>query len=549
MNRLAESARVLFVAALMASTSTGVWADTVQASAAKIRDVTVYRDRAEIIREVRIDLPAGPSTVEFRGIPPGVEADSLRVSARGVPSVLGAVEVVEIVVAPVETPELVAARDHLRDLERQVAEHAASKAVDAELREFLSSLRATTGDLGSRQLGEGRVEPEAVSAFYELLAGRLRSLATGELERSDQLLDLKKKHDLAKAHLATLRPAASIRSRIAKVDLEARRAGELTMRLAYVVPHASWYPSYRATLDATTGEVNLVVEGVVRQSTGEDWTDVALSLSSASPAQGVEPPMLNPWLLSPGREGFAETAMEKEVPGRFYQNVSQMAPKADEPADMEEAGLIKSAYNVAFEVSGSSDVPADGRDHRVVLRNETLAGALVHRTIPSLESRAYLTSVTTSPAAYPLLSGPVRVFAEGAYLGSFPLEEKGPGVELTMPFGVDNRLEVIRVPLPKSAGRQGITGKHREVEFGFRTQLHNLQDRAVTVVLEERIPVSEDERIVVELDKETTPGFKDSPRRPGVKLWTFEMAAGEKREILLAYRVRHPRDLRLPGLE
>jgi len=70
----------------------------------------------------------------------------------------------------------------------------------------------------------------------------------------------------------------------------------------------------------------------------------------------------------------------------------------------------------------------------------------------------------------------------------------------------------------------------------------------VTVVLEERIPVSEDERIVVELDKRTTPGFKDSPRRPGVKLWTFEMAAGEKREILLAYRVRHPKDLWLPGL-
>ena len=548
MNRLAESAAVLLVVALMADPSTAVRADTVQASAAKIRGVTVYRDRAEVIREVRIDLQAGPSTVEFSGIPPGVEGDSLRVSARGVPSVLGAVEVVEVVEEPVETPELVVARDHLRDLERQVAEHAASKAVDAELREFLSSLRATTGELGSRQLGEGRVEPEAVSAFYELLAGRLRSLASGELERADQLRDLKEKHDLAKAHLATLRPAASIRSRVARIDLEARRAGELTMRLAYVVPHASWYPSYRATLDATTGEVNLAVEGVVRQSTGEDWTDVALSLSSASPAQGVEPPMLHPWLLSPGVESAQRAFMEKEEADRFYQNVLRMAPEPEIAADTAEAGLIKSAYNVAFEVPGASDVPADGRDHRVVLRNETLAGALVHRTIPSLESRAYLTSVTTSPAAYPLLSGPVRVFAEGAYLGSFPLEEKGPGVELTMPFGVDNRLEVIRVPLPRSAGNQGITGKNREVEFGFRTQLHNLQDRAVTVVLEERIPVSEDERIVVELDKQTTPGFKDSPRRPGVKLWTFEMAAGEKREILLAYRVRHPKQLYVPGL-
>jgi uncharacterized protein (TIGR02231 family) len=143
----------------------------------------------------------------------------------------------------------------------------------------------------------------------------------------------------------------------------------------------------------------------------------------------------------------------------------------------------------------------------------------------------------------------VRVFAGGAYLGSFHLEEKGPGVELTLPFGIDNRIEVVRVPLPKSEGRQGLGGKHREIEFAFRTQLHNLLDRPVTLVLEDRIPISEDERVVVELGKETTPGFEDSPRRPGVKIWTLDLAAGEKREIDLAYSVRYPRELFVPGLE
>ena len=186
---------------------------------------------------------------------------------------------------------------------------------------------------------------------------------------------------------------------------------------------------------------------------------------------------------------------------------------------------------------------------RVVLRSETLRGKLVHRTVPGMASLAYLTSVTTSPSDYPLLAGTVRVFAEGAYLGRFQLEETGPGLELTLPFGVDNRLEVIRVPLPKSAGKQGFAGRHREVEFGSRTQLHNLQDRSVTLVLEDRIPVSEDERIVVELDKQTTPGFKDSPRRPGVKILTLELGPGEEREVVFAYSVRYPKDLVVSGLE
>ncbi len=285
-----------------------------------------------------------------------------------------------------------------------------------------------------------------------------------------------------------------------------------------------------------------------------------MSLSTASPARGVEPPFLTPHILRPaqllervtlGRSQGAPVEMDSE---RLYQNTLSMAPGVADPvaerATASQAALIKSAYNVAFNVPGTSDVPADGRDHRVVLRNETLRGNLVHRTVPGMSSRAYLTSVTTSPAEYPLLAGTVRVFAEGAYLGRFQLKETGPGLEFTVPFGVDNRLEVIRVKLPKSGGKQGLGGRQREIEYAYRTQLHNLQDRPVTLVMEDRIPVSEDERIVVELDeKQTSPGFKDSPRRPGVKLLTLELEPGEKREINFAYSVRHPRELAVAGIE
>jgi uncharacterized protein (TIGR02231 family) len=143
----------------------------------------------------------------------------------------------------------------------------------------------------------------------------------------------------------------------------------------------------------------------------------------------------------------------------------------------------------------------------------------------------------------------VRVFADGAYLGSFPLKETGPGVELTLPFGIDNRIEIVRVPEPQMKGRSGITGKYRVVDRTQRTLIHNLLGREATLVLEERLPVSEDERITVELGKGTTPGFKDSPRRPGVKLWTLTLAAGEKRELKFDYSVRYPRELNLPDLE
>ena len=60
---------------------------------------------------------------------------------------------------------------------------------------------------------------------------------------------------------------------------------------------------------------------------------------------------------------------------------------------------------------------------------------------------------------------------------------------------------------------------------------------------------TEDERIVVTRSKETTAGFEEDRDRPGVLLWKLSLAPREKREIVLAYSVRFPRDLVVPGLE
>ena len=157
--------------------------------------------------------------------------------------------------------------------------------------------------------------------------------------------------------------------------------------------------------------------------------------------------------------------------------------------------------------------------------------------------------MTTSPRDYPLLAGVVRAYTGGSYLGAYALEETGPGVEWTIPFGVDNRIEVVRVPEPGMTSQEGFSGRQRQIRKQERTIVHNLTQRDVTLLIEDRLPVSEDERIVVEIAKSTTPGYRDSEHRPGVKLWTFDIEAGAKREVALDYTVRYPRNIDLRGLD
>lgn len=556
---VARGAILVAALALFPAAGSTAEASTIAVDDARIVEVTVYPDRAEVVREATVALPAGPSSIEFVGIPFRVEPDSLRVSAEGVPSTLGAVEIRDRVEEPEETPEWIAARDEVRDLELRMAMLDVEDKNARKLRGFLDAVSTVTAQNQTRDMAEGRADPEAIRGVYELLRSEHGALSTGELEREQRRVKLREDLEVARAKLATLRPAGSIHSRVATVEVDAARAGSLSLRLSYLVAGAAWRPAYRASLDPENGQVHLVSEAVVRQTTGEDWTGVDLRLSTAAPARGVEPPMLGSWLLRPmevARAGRASgtVAFESEAPsapGRIYQNVLTMEPGIQDAAEATpaEAVVVHSAFNVSFAVPGRSDVPSDESDHRVTLRQEDLDAELIYRTVPGLNTSAYLTAKTHAPEEYPLLAGPVRVFAGGAYLGAFRAEETGPGAELTIPFGADNRIKVIRVKLPRESGREGFSGKYRQVAFGYRTVVENLMSREVGLILEDRVPVSEDERIVVEIAKETTAGYKQSDRRPGVMLWRMELAPRAKQEVVLEYSVRFPKDLVVTGIE
>ena len=560
---LTAGVRVVFVV-VCCFVALAVPAATIEAKSARVVEVTVYPDRAEVVREATFEVPAGASTVEFRDIPVAAEPDSLRVAAKGVPAVLGAVAIRERAETPKETPEQLALGDDVKRIEGELSKIGSQDRVAADLREFLKSLRATTVQRESENLGAGRADPAGIVAVYDLIAKKLTELGDQDLARREATSRLSPELEVARAKLAAGPAGGSIQSRVAAAELEARQAGTLTLRLSYLVSGASWRPSYRATLDAATGEVSLVSEGVVRQQTGEDWNRVALRLSTASPARGVAPPQLAPLLLRPmdvrefGRS-LPDGDGNPNVGGqraRDFQNVIALAPGVSDEvrsvpvsAELLEAEVVHSAYNVAFEVPGRSDVPADSADHRVVLRQESLPGTLSYRTTPAIEPAAFLTSVVQAPAQYPLLSGAMRVLAGGTYLGVYILPETAPGAELLVPFGRDNRIKVDRVRQPQDRSLEGVTGKTRQIAYEFKTKLENLRDQEVTVTLEDRVPVSEDERLIVELGKATTPNSTASKTRPGVMLWKLTLSPREKKDIVLAYTVRFPKDLFVPGLE
>ena len=80
-------------------------------------------------------------------------------------------------------------------------------------------------------------------------------------------------------------------------------------------------------------------------------------------------------------------------------------------------------------------------------------------------------------------------------------------------------------------------------ERSFKTSVRNGHDFPIKIAIEDQLPVSENEDIVVEMLPATTaPTTTNLRDRRGVLEWAFEAKPGEVRDIALAWRVRWPKD-------
>lgn len=542
--------------------------------------VTVFRDRAEIEREVEVNLPVGLSRVTFVGLPPGLERDSLRASVTGPTVVLGAVEVVDGVASPEESPEVQALLARLAKLR---AERATLRARDESSGEQQKFLRAVAEHAAQPRPENASLDIGRIDAFYRLMGARLEELSDATLARDERRAALAVQIELEEGRLAGLQRDASIQELRVAVEVEAESAGARTLRLQYVLQGASWQPTYRATFDPATGEVSLISEAVVTQRSGEDWDDVSLRLSTATPARGLAPVQLaGLWLRRPAIEEITVSARKREeslqdtpvavtafseadlkdmdiesiteiserVPSLQFDQGPRRETEVGRPANTDVArdmDVERAEHTVTFRVPGRSSIAADGRAHRVPLRRATLRAALEHRIVPAASESAYVIAHAQAPD-YPLLAGALRAYTTGTYLGSFALGETPAGEKLDLPFGVDDRVRVDRTRAPTRESSSGLLSRQRQVEYRFATRIENTTAETRTIVVEDRLPISEDDRIEVDLADATSAGWRTLGSRPGILEWPLELEPGEKREIVFGYTVRFPEGVSMPRL-
>lgn len=496
-----------------------------------IRKVTVYLQGAQVARSATVALPAGQSALKFTGLSPMLDPESIQVSAAGNFTILSVQHQINYLKENEPDAEVKRLQTEIQQLQIKAdREQATFSALDEEEKFILAN--KTLG-------GEKGWTAEELKAGADFYRSRITELRLRKLDISlvIQKLNEDKKRLQNQINELTARQRNVATSEIV-VNVSTPTAASAEFALSYLAPNASWTPSYDIRVQDITKPMALTYKAQVVQNTGENWSNVQLTLSTGNPALNNTRPELQAWWL------------------RFYEPVAYYGRRermqtADSPAmmkDMEvadEAKVMASGPTVEqvertttkeFRIAQPYSIAGGTKPVTVVIAQEEVPAFYEYYCVPKLDKTAFLTAGIADWNSYQLLSGEALLFFEGSYVGKTYLNTAETGDTLRLSLGRDESIVVERTREKEFADKQFLGGKITQTT-GWNIEVRNSKKQAVNIVIEDQYPLSTTEEIEVKLEQ-----FKGAINDPatGQLLWKLNIAPGKTEKLNFRYSVRYP---------
>ena len=535
--------RLLRFPALAALASLAAAAAAPESAASRITRVTVYPGAAVVERAAPV--AAGARRVVFECLPAKLDEQSLTASASA------AVRVGEISVQTLPREQAAACasplQERIRELQDKIAAADAEKeALDLSAEYLKAVIKAVQAapDGGERATA---TNASAITATAEALrkSGQDNALRALQLDRRKE--DLQRQ---LKPLLAESRRLGGSRVTTVTVTLAAEKAGEA--RLSYQVRGPGWQPGYRAALDPAGPGVKLERLALVAQDTGEDWQDVALTLSTGQPGRATQAELPRPWTLDISQPEL-ERARSASFSGRSYSPAVEPAVMSQE-ASAEEAGSAPEmprfevettdrAYATEFRAPQRITVPASGERVTLTLGSVTVPARLITRAAPAVEEAAYLIAEITPPdGIWP--AGPMQLTRDGALVGSGRLDFSQPA-PIALSFGPDEQVSVKAEAAQDRSGTAGFMGSKGERKTRRAFSVQNRRKTPIELQVIDAAPVSKNERITVQSAYTPKPADTAFLKQPGLILWQQSLAAGATASFSAEHTIQWPKDAQI----
>jgi len=526
-----------------------------QTTTGTISKVTVYRGQALVTRTIDVDLPAGTSELIVTGLPAKIVPESLYAQTSGDIKVLS-VRFRERAVRE-DTREEVKQLDALIEDVKNKLKYAESEHKLFVLQwEMFEKLKDFTITAAKSDLNRGLLVFEPIESLTGLIEEKGLEYHKHNMELEDKIAQLKKELELLDRKRKELDAGRSRTEREAVVFVNNETKKKATIELSYLVDGANWTPQYNLRANPKKSNVLIEYNAVVNQTSGEDWSGVALSLSTAEPTMVSAPPVLDPMLVSLSQPAQAQQA-EQQVFVQLDNVRKQLQLRRDNikkgigaNIDLNELAISNQSFvlqasgqqvkefqkqlavvarkegvSVTYNLPGKLSLPSRSDQQLVTIASVMAKADFTLIATPILTDYVYLQAELLNDSETILLPGQASVFRNDEFVGRSQLPLVTIGEKLTAGFGIDSQVQVTHELEEK---KTRIQGGNRIDTYDYRIALSNYKNTAVELQLLDRLGYTEDSSIKIELVKTEPQLSKDSEylrtaRKKGILRWDLNL--------------------------
>jgi uncharacterized protein (TIGR02231 family) len=511
-------------------------------TSAPVTAVVLYPGSASITRTAQV-VP-GASEVVLTGLPANFDIQTMRVAASSGLRV-GAVTTLDAARSEARNPVEANLIEKIQGLEDQKALLDAEASSAKVVKSYLEKLNGNTPSDKAGTAADGKALAGMIDTLGKGVSGALVKIQKIAVQQRAINASL----DVLRRDLARLQ-SNSRDARAVTVRLAGDKGGTVT--LSYQLSNAGWKPGYRASLDSAAATVELARLATVAQNTGEDWSNVKLTLSTSQPRQSPVGREAQPWLLSwnrPQEDQYLMKQMAPAAPAPALERVEitgSSVRRSLEDIDSSLMSEVQGTFATEFEVPERVSLASDGRAVTLSLSTQTLAATQTLRVTPRLERFAIIMAETARPeGVWP--AGKLQLFRDGGYIGatSWSLQQ---GKRTEFAFGRDEQLTVALDAVEGKSGSKGLFGSRASHSVADVFTLTSRHRKAMDVVVIEASPVSTSDDIKVQAVFEPKPAVTAWEDRRGVVAWKTSIAPGATQKFNVEYQIDYPKDGVMLGL-
>ncbi|MFH2035982.1 MAG: mucoidy inhibitor MuiA family protein [Candidatus Zixiibacteriota bacterium] len=535
-----------------------------KAITAPIAEVTVYPDRAQIVRLARVELPAGDHTLIIENLPAKAFDETFRVSVsdtRGL-TLLGFNHRLERHVTSTlkEVADLEAKIDNIT--KNDLALLKGRKDTFEEQKNLINTLARSSGTSGTGD-EKAALDVSQWQTAFDFVGRSLAKINDSIRIVNNQIDEVNKQLVKLQDDLRAINSSRNKVTKTVEIDVVCEEACSFDLALKYVAADAYWSPIYDARFK-NDSSIQMLCHANINQQTGEDWNEVKLIVSTARPSANLGPGKIMTWYLSAIEQYYGRTssAPQPGVVAEMESNVYALEKKAKGVADYEADALDEAMANVGmaamvggdnfavtFNPSGKKTIKSSEQAERFLVADWNLKGKVTYVCRPQNYQQVYRQAEIFNQKNAPIMPGEISVYAGSDFLGKTRFDNFiAPGEKFELAFGAENNIKVERtlVDINKEHNDGIFSGNSIKDERTVKITLKNNGPDEKKIQLEEALPISQDERIKVKFGK-IVPEYSFQNEK-GRTVWDITLKPGEEKIVTIPIKIEYPNNMTISGL-